>query len=140
LVRTGMSYCATNTTGWKLTEYLGETDPRLMENLERRRRARTESERQVDGLEEERGRLEQEQRSDVEQERQRLVEDLERVKTQRQAEQQEEERVRLEREFQRSQSELEHRKRAAATGAINRLQAVPGGADLSWWPACSSGP
>src|ERR687890_574550 len=31
---------------WRLTEYLEETDPRLMENLERRREARTGSERE----------------------------------------------------------------------------------------------
>src|ERR687897_715668 len=44
----------------QLTEYLGETDPRLMENLERRRQASIESERDVERLEEQRLRLEQE--------------------------------------------------------------------------------
>src|SRR5215203_7406094 len=60
-----------------LTEYLEQTDPRLMENLERWRQARLESEREVERLEEERERLQQEQSSDVEQERQRLAENLE---------------------------------------------------------------
>src|SRR5215210_7799860 len=46
----------------QLTEYLEETDPRLMENLERRRQARIESEREVERLEEEWRRLEQEHR------------------------------------------------------------------------------
>ena len=44
----------------QLTEYLEETDPRLRENLKRRLQARLESEREVEGLEEERRRLEQE--------------------------------------------------------------------------------
>ena len=34
----------------QLTEYLEETDPRLRENLERRRRARVEDEREIEGL------------------------------------------------------------------------------------------
>src|SRR5215218_11284146 len=37
----------------RLTDYLEETDPRLMENLERRRRAPAESEREAQRLEEE---------------------------------------------------------------------------------------
>src|SRR5215216_7605432 len=44
----------------QLTEYLEETDPRLRENLKRRLQARLESEREVEGLEEERRRLQQE--------------------------------------------------------------------------------
>src|SRR5215208_1271637 len=43
----------------RLTDYLEEADPRLMENLERRRQARTESGREVQRLEEERRSLEQ---------------------------------------------------------------------------------
>src|ERR687889_2207797 len=46
----------------QLTEYLEETDPRLMENLERRRQAHIESGRDVERLEEEWRRLEQEHR------------------------------------------------------------------------------
>ena len=46
----------------QLTEYLQETDPRLIENLERRRQARIEIEREAERLEEERRRLEQEHR------------------------------------------------------------------------------
>src|SRR5918996_728516 len=42
----------------QLTEYLEETDPRLMENFERRRQARVWSERQVEVLEEKWQRLE----------------------------------------------------------------------------------
>jgi hypothetical protein len=87
-----------------LTEYLEQTDPRLMENLERWRQACLESEREVERLEEERERLQQEQSSDVEQERQRLAENLEsgrkkRVEVHRQAERQVGERVRLERKL-----------------------------------------
>src|SRR5919199_814373 len=44
----------------QLTEYLEERDPRLAENLERRRQALVESEREVERLEAERQRLEQE--------------------------------------------------------------------------------
>src|SRR5829696_2030223 len=36
----------------ELTEYLEETDPRLMANLERRRQSHTESEREAERLEE----------------------------------------------------------------------------------------
>src|SRR5918993_2628682 len=46
----------------QLTEYLEETDPRLRENLERRRQAHIESGRDVERLEEEWRRLEQEHR------------------------------------------------------------------------------
>ena len=61
----------------QLTEYLEETDPRLMENLERRPQARTESEREAERLEEERQRLEQEHRrlgEELEQERRKRLE------------------------------------------------------------------
>src|SRR5215216_798782 len=44
----------------QLTEYLEETDPRLMENLERRRQSRSGREREVEGLKEERWPLQQE--------------------------------------------------------------------------------
>src|SRR5215211_7230917 len=44
----------------QLAEYLEETDPRLRENLGRRRQAHIASERDVERLEEERLRLEQE--------------------------------------------------------------------------------
>jgi hypothetical protein len=60
-----------------LTGYLEETDPRLVEHLERRRQARIESEREAEPLEEERQRLEQEHRrlgEELEQERRKHLE------------------------------------------------------------------
>src|SRR5215208_4422745 len=53
----------------QLTEYLEETDPRLMENLKRRRQARIESERQIEDLEREHQRVKEE----LEQERRKLA-------------------------------------------------------------------
>src|SRR5215212_3136306 len=61
----------------RLTDYLEETDPRLMENLKRRLQARTESEREVQRLEEERRRLELEHQrveEQLDQERRKRVE------------------------------------------------------------------
>src|SRR5918997_6416310 len=61
----------------QLTEYLEETDPRLRENLKRRRQARIESEHEAERLEEERRRLEQEHRQlgqELEQERLKRLE------------------------------------------------------------------
>jgi gas vesicle protein len=46
---------------WQLTEFLEETDPRLMENLKRWRQARIESDGEVERLEEEGQRLQEEQ-------------------------------------------------------------------------------
>jgi predicted RNase H-like nuclease (RuvC/YqgF family) len=60
----------------QLTEYLEETDPRLVEHLKRRRQARTGSEHEDERLEEERRRLEQEHRQlreELEQERRKRL-------------------------------------------------------------------
>src|SRR5215208_3052245 len=69
-----------------LTEYLEETDPRLMENLKRRRQASIQSEREAERLEKERRRLEHEL--------QQVLEELEREQTEVSGVQQEVERLR----------------------------------------------
>ena len=102
----------------QLMEYLEESDPRLRENLERRRQARVENDREV-------GRLEQEH--------QQVTEELQlelrrRLEVQRRAEQQEQELARLEQELQRSQAAPNRRKRVAARDG------TPGsGASRPWW-------
>src|ERR687889_561249 len=87
----------------QLMEYLEETDPRLRENLERRRQARFEGGRSVERLDEEWRRLQQEHAQlteELEQERQgredilRRAEGLEREQTEVSGLQQEAERLR----------------------------------------------
>ena len=101
-----------------MMEYLEESDPRLRENLERRRQARIENDHEV-------GRLEQEH--------QQVTEELQlelrrRLEIQRRAEQQEQELTRLEQELQRSQAAPNRRKGVADDDG------TPGsGASRPWW-------
>jgi len=101
----------------QLMEYLEESDPRLRENLERRRQARVENDHEV-------GRLEQEH--------QQVTEELQlelrrRLEIQQRAEQQEQELTRLEQELQRSQAAPNRRKGVADDGTTGS------GASRPWW-------
>jgi len=101
----------------QFTEYLEEMDPRLMEHLERRRQARTGSEREVERLEEEGRRLQQRLEEELEQERRK------RLEVQQQAEHLEEERRRLEQGHKRVMEELE-RERRGHQEIIRRAEAL----------------
>ena len=100
-------------------------DPRLMEHLERRRQARTGSEREVERLEEEGRRLQQEHQrleEELEQERRGHQEILRRAEEQ---EREQTEASEVQQELGRSQAEQERRKRTPARAAS--------GASHPWW-------
>jgi hypothetical protein len=142
----------------QLVAYLEETDPRLTDNLERRRQAHVANEREVERLEQEYKRvteeLEQERRRRLEmkqlaeqleqerkaqsrvrqdaqrlgQERQQLMEGIETEREQRVATQQQAEG--LEEEHQRVVEELEHERRRQQE-ILQR--AVESGISRPWW-------